>query len=407
VYSFLFVHTKQEMKFFVLLGLIALASATVHFKDNLSGDWESRWVVSNWKKDSSEAGAWKVTAGKYHADGADKIVGLQTTQDARFYAISAKFPKAFSNKDKKLVVSYSVKHEQNIDCGGGYIKLLPAPLDQHDFKGGASESQYNIMFGPDICGSSTKKTHFILNHGGKNHLIKKNIPCESDEYTHTYTLVLSPDNTYEVHIDGNKKESGSIEDDFPILPDKTIKDPSKSKPSDWVDERMINDPNDKKPEGYDDIPAEIIDPSAKKPDDWDNELDGEWEAPRIANPEYKGPWTAKKIENPAYKGEWVHPMIDNPEYKSDSTLYSYSSFGYVGLDLWQVKAGSIFSNFLVSESYDDHKEFIEHGNKSREAEKKLKEAQDESDRKQREEEEAKKKAEAPAEESSEEKKEDL
>jgi len=375
----------------VLFGLIALASASVHFKDNLSGAWESRWVVSDWKKDTSESGAWKVSAGKYHAEGSDKFVGLQTTQDARFYDISAKFPKSFSNKDKKLVVSYSVKHEQNLDCGGGYIKLIPEGLDQKAFQGGASETKYNIMFGPDVCGS-TKKTHFILSHGGKNHLIKKNVPCESDEYSHTYTLVVSPDNTYEIYIDGNKKESGSIEDDFPILPDKQIKDPSKSKPSDWVDERMINDPADKKPEGYDDIPAEIVDSSANKPEDWDNELDGEWEAPRIANPDFKGPWAAKKIENPAYKGEWVHPMIDNPEYKSDSTLYSYSSFGYVGLDLWQVKSGSIFSNFILSESYDDVKDSIELVNRAREAEKKGKEAQDEIDRKKREEEEAAKKA---------------
>jgi len=266
------------------------------------------------------------------------------------------------------------------------------------------------MFGPDICGHSTKKTHFILNHGGKNHLIKKNIPCESDEYTHTYTLLVNPDNTYEVHIDGSKKESGNIEEDFPILPDKTIKDPSKSKPSDWVDQKMIDDPTDHKPEGYDDFPAEIVDSSAKKPEDWDDQLDGEWEAPKIANPEYKGPWTAKKIENPAYKGEWVHPMIDNPEYKSDPTLYSYANFGYIGLDLWQVKAGSIFSNFIVSDSMDDVKEATEIATKAREAEKKLKEAQDEIDRKKREEEEKAKKAEEDAhktEEPKEEPKEDL
>jgi len=400
------------MKLVVLLGFIAIASATVYFKDNLSGDWQSRWVVSNWKKDSSEAGDWKVSAGKYHGDGANKIVGLQTTQDARFYDISAKFPKAFSNKDKKFVLSYSVKHEQTIDCGGGYVKLLPEPLDQHDFKGGASESSYNIMFGPDICGHSTKKTHFILAHGGKNHLIKKNIACESDEFTHTYTLVLSPDNTYEIYIDGAKKESGSVEEDFPILPDKKIKDPSKSKPSDWVDEKMMDDPTDHKPAGYDDIPAEIVDPSAKKPEDWDDELDGEWEPPKVANPEFKGAWAAKKIENPAYKGEWVHPMIDNPEYKPDPTLYQYSNFGFIGLDLWQVKSGSIFSNFIISDNFDDVKDSIEVANKAREAEKKQKEAQDEIDRKKREEEEAKrkaeedaKKAEAPA--SEEEPKEDL
>jgi len=393
----------------VLLGLIAIASATVLYKDNLSGDWQSRWVVSNWKKDSNDAGEWKVSAGKHHADGANKIVGLQTTQDARFYAISSKFPKSFSNKDKKLVVSYSVKHEQNIDCGGGYIKLLPEPLDQKDFKGGASESVYNIMFGPDVCGH-TKKTHFILNHGGKNHQIKKTVPCESDEFTHTYTLVVNPDNTYEILIDGSKKESGSIEEDFPILPDKQIKDPSKSKPSDWVDQKMIDDPTDMKPEGWDDIPAESVDSSAKKPEDWDDQLDGEWEAPKIANPEYKGAWAAKKIENPAYKGEWVHPMIDNPEYKPDSALYSYANFGLVGLDLWQVKSGSIFSNFVISDSLDDVTAATEIATKAREAEKKAKEAQDEIDRKKREEEEAKKKEEdahkAP-EETKEENKEDL
>ncbi len=31
---------------------------------------------------------------------------------------------------KKLIVQFSVKHAQNIDCGGGYIKLLPSGLDQ-------------------------------------------------------------------------------------------------------------------------------------------------------------------------------------------------------------------------------------------------------------------------------------
>jgi len=252
------------------------------------------------------------------------------------------------------------------------------------------------MFGPDICGSSTKKTHFILNHGGTNHLIKKNIPCESDEFTHTYTLVLNSDNTYEVYIDGTKKESGSVEEDFPILPEKKIKDPAQSKPKDWVDERMIDDPEDKKPEGYDDLPAVIVDPNAKKPDDWDDELDGEWEAPKTPNPEYKGPWSAKKIANPLYKGEWEHPMIDNPDYKSDPTLYRYESFAFVGLDLWQVKSGSIFSQFVVADSFDDVQASIDAVNKAREAEKKQKEAVDEAERKKREEEEKVRKAEEEA-----------
>lgn len=60
------------------------------------------------------------------------------------------------------------------------------------------ETPYSIMFGPDICGSSSKKVHVILGHQGKNYLIKKDIPAKSDELTHVYTLVLKPDNTYQV-----------------------------------------------------------------------------------------------------------------------------------------------------------------------------------------------------------------
>ena len=60
-------------------------------------------------------------------------LGLKTTQDAKFYATSASFDK-FSNEGKTLVIQFTVKHEQKIDCGGGYVKvnshfpyLLPPP----------------------------------------------------------------------------------------------------------------------------------------------------------------------------------------------------------------------------------------------------------------------------------------
>jgi len=109
----------------------------------------------------------------------------------------------------------------------------------------------------------------------------------------------------------------------------------------------------KKPEGWDDIPATIVDPEATKPEDWDDELDGEWEAPTISNPEFKGPWRAKRIENPAYKGPWVHPQIANPAYVPDDTLYSFPSFGAIGIEVWQVKSGTIFDNILVTDSEKD------------------------------------------------------
>ncbi len=69
--------------------------------------------------------------------------GLQSSQDARFYATSARF-EPFSNEGKPLVIQFTIKHEQKIDCGGGYVKVFPADLNQADMNG---DSQYYIMFG--------------------------------------------------------------------------------------------------------------------------------------------------------------------------------------------------------------------------------------------------------------------
>jgi len=221
-----------------LLGLAVLASAKTYFKETFDASWESRWVKSKHKEAEGTQGVWGWTAGKYYND-AEEDKGLQTSQDARFYQSSAEFPE-FSNKGKTLILQYSVKHEQKIDCGGGYIKILPPGIDQSDFHG---DSPYNIMFGPDICGSSTKKTHLIFNYKGKNNLVKKEMRCESDEYTHLYTLILRPDNTYEVKIDDSVVQEGSLKEDWDMLPAKEIKDPAAKKPSDWVDEKQIADPN--------------------------------------------------------------------------------------------------------------------------------------------------------------------
>lgn len=71
---------------------------------------------------------------------------------------------------------------------------------------------------------------------------------QDDEYSHLYTLIVNPDNTYEVKIDNKKVESGNLEDDWDFLPPKKIKDPEAKKPEDWDDREKIPDPDDKKPE---------------------------------------------------------------------------------------------------------------------------------------------------------------
>lgn len=92
--------------------------------------WRQRWVDSNFK--GADQGTWKWTAPKYYNDAeADK--GIQTGEDSKFYGISAKMEK-FSNKDKDLVIQFQVAHQQGIDCGGGYVKVMPVP-DRQSQKG--------------------------------------------------------------------------------------------------------------------------------------------------------------------------------------------------------------------------------------------------------------------------------
>merc|ERR1719431_2398684 len=190
------------------------------------------------------------------------------------------------------------------------------------------------MFGPDLCGPGTKKVHVIFEHKGKNHLIKKDIRCKDDVFTHLYTLILNTDGTYEVLIDNESAQKGSLTEDWDFLPPKTIKDPD-----------------------------------ATKPEDWDDEMDGEWEPPMIDNPDFKGEWKARQI--------------DNPEYNPDDAagIAKYAENCKIGFDLWQVKSGTIFDNLLIT---DDPKVAAEQATSlfevTKEGEKKMKDAQDEVER---------------------------
>merc|ERR1711861_21024 len=354
----------RDMKFascVVFAICLGAAAAEVYFEEDFSGDWESRWVVSENKDD---LGKFVVTAG---INGDSSNVGLKTSQDAKFYGISAA-TKEFSNKDKPLVVQYSVKHEQGIDCGGAYLKLGGSPFDGKKFHG---ETPYNVMFGPDICGM-TKRTHLIFNYKEKNLLKDKDMRTESDELTHVYTLVVKPDNTFAVSIDSSEVESGKLVDGWKFL-----------------EPKEIDDPEDKKPSDYDDIPAKIADPKATKPDDWDDESDGEWEAPQIDNPEYKGEWKAKRIKNPAYKGVWAPKKIANPAYVDDTSIGQYGSFSWVGIDVWQVKAGTIFDNLLITDDVEAAKAAADKIKTFQDGEKKQKEEKDAEKAKKAEEDRAK------------------
>jgi len=342
--------------FVVALAAVASVSGKFFFKEDFNDKgWEKRWTVSSDWKPKGEMGEWKWTAGEHAGDATDK--GIQTSEDARHYGISAKLDESFTNTNKELVLQFSVKMENTIDCGGAYIKLMHGDVDQTKFGG---DTPYQIMFGPDICGSSNRKTHAIFHYPPKNDnlLIKEELKVESDQLTHLYTLIVKPDNTYEVLIDLESVRTGSLEESWNFLLPLQIRDPAVSKPTDWVDAKKIPDPEDTKPAGYDDVPAEIPDPEATKPEDWDNEEDGDWEPPLVDNPAFKGAWKAKMIENPAYTGEWTHPMIANPDYAEDKNLHvRCNDCTHVGFELWQVKSGTVFDDIILTDSLEEAKTY--------------------------------------------------
>mmetsp|Transcript_15366 Transcript_15366/g.33773 ORF Transcript_15366/g.33773 Transcript_15366/m.33773 type:complete len:1019 (-) Transcript_15366:265-3321(-) len=64
-----------------------------------------------------------------------------------------------------------------------------------------------------------------------------------------------------------------------------------------IDWKMMDDPSDVKPADWVEI-EKIPDPNATIPEGWSVEDDGQWEAPKIPNPEYKGVWHPRQITDP-------------------------------------------------------------------------------------------------------------
>jgi len=357
----------------------------LHWVETFDGDVWSRWTASSEEKYS---GKFKVEKRAQEALVDD--LGLVVSEEAKHYGAHVTFKPIIGQKETPFIVQFEVKFQESLTCGGSYIKIF----DSSDLEGGIfkDNTPYVIMFGPDRCGG-TDKVHFILRHknpktGAWEEKHAKDPPTTpKDNLTHLYGLVINPDNSFEIQVDGETKSSGSLLTSMqpPINPPKEIDDPEDAKPADWVDApkmddpsaskpddwdedapMMIVDPNERKPAGWvDDAEMRIADPSAKKPEDWDEDEDGDWEAPVIDNPACKvgcGNWEAKKISNPEYKGKWYAPKIDNPEYKGvwkprqipnadyflDESPYILPKIDAVGIDIWTMSKGLLFDNLLVA-----------------------------------------------------------
>ncbi|XAR67806.1 hypothetical protein NMG60_11002721 [Bertholletia excelsa] len=387
--------------FLLLIGFFVsqlCASSDPIFYESFDESFEGRWVVSE-KEDYK--GVWKHEKSEGHDE-----YGLLVSEKARKYAIVKELDKPVNLKDGTIVLQFETRFQNGLECGGAYLKYLRPQEAGWAPKEFDNESPYSIMFGPDKCGA-TNKVHFILKHknpksgGYIEHHLKFPPSVPSDKQTHVYTAILKPDNELRILIDGEEKKKANFlsSDDFDpaLIPAKTIPDPEDKKPEDWDERAKIPDPDAVKPDDWDedapmeiededavkpegwldDEPEEIDDPEATKPEDWDDEEDGEWEAPKIDNPKCEtapgcGEWKRPMKRNPAYKGKWHAPLIDNPNYKGiwkpqeipnpdyfELDKPNFEDITAIGIEIWTMQDGILFGNILiaddevVAESYRD------------------------------------------------------
>ncbi|XP_036425298.1 calnexin [Colossoma macropomum] len=388
------------------------APAQAYFAETFDTDsLDRKWVLSRAVKEKDADihkydGGWVVEEPEKQVLLGNK--GLVLKSPGRHHAIAAYLRTVYHFRDKPLFLQYEVHFQKGIDCGGAYIKLL-THSDDLRLSQFSDVTPYSIMFGPDKCGS-TYKVHFIFRHRNprtgtyaEKHARQPETDL-SDYFTdlkpHLYALNLYPDNTFEILIDQTLVKQGSLLEDMdpPVVPPREIEDPEDTKPTDWDDRRHIPDPTATKPHDWDEeAPRLIADPTVQRPEgwieeeepfvpdseaqpphDWSVEMDGEWEAPLIANPAcaeaagcgswkppmvpnpaYKGKWKAPMIDNPNYQGKWQPRMIPNPAYFEDPQPFRMSPVGAIGFELWSLTGDMLFDNILLCDNLEMAKRWTE------------------------------------------------
>jgi calnexin len=375
-------------------------SSDSFFEQFDSDDWSQLWKISKSKRDQEFTynGKWSVEVSSVN-QGFINDKGLVLKTAAAHHAIHAQLPTPFINTDETLVLQYEVKLQEGLQCGGAYVKLLSSeglPDDSSEFN---NDTPYQIMFGPDKCGT-TNKVHFIIRrknpNSGKYEEKHLAVPPTSRNVktTSLYTLIIKPNQDFEIRINGDVIKSGNLLDAGVLKPGlnppKEVPDFDDTKPEDWDDRDVIPDPEQtEKPEDWDEDapylipdPAQtakpsswdeeaseyIPDPESEKPEDWDDEEDGEWVAPLIVNPEcethgcgkwepelvpnpdYKGKWKQPFVKNPDYKGEWAPRNIPNPDYYEDGRPSDLEAIGGIGFELWSMQNDILFDNIYLGHS---------------------------------------------------------
>jgi calnexin len=359
-----------------------------YFQSFNDGDWSKSWLQTS---AANFTGEWQTQTGDPpEAISNEKLLFMMSPEAS--YGISTKLPVPLKLHDQTFIIQYETRFQTIPECSGAYIKLFSDP--DFDSSNLSNLTRYALIFGPDKCGSS-HEIHFNFNHRSpktglyeEKTLIDPPFP-KTDALNHLYTLIVRPNNSFEILIDTISVKQGSLLSDFspPVNPPALIDDPGDKKPADWADVSRIPDPSAKKPVDWDDSQPEYIvnpeqanppdnwlvdepplipDPRAVKPEQWDDDIHGDWFPPTITNPKcefargcgrydppliknplFKGKWKAPIIPNPAYKGPWAPRKIPNPDYFEDLHPHNFEPIVAAGFEFWAADKDIGFNNVFI------------------------------------------------------------
>lgn len=309
-----------------------------------------------------------------------------------------------SNGTKDIVLQYEVKLPADLQCGGGYIKLITFDDTSYDKETYVDkfddEKTHIVVFGPDKCMSNSRMHYFILaNDPKKNEKLMRNCNKDMaigdrDDESNLYTLVIKPNGSFKIKINGVMAETGTVYDfEPPIYPPEKIIDPNAvdpnkdyknfiqdetaQKPDDWDESlpKMVPDPNDTKPSDWNDNEEPYIEAEGEEKENhrklWDELLLGPyvplkvpnpkcidlkcgvWSPKIIPNPDYRGPWSPPIIPNPVPPVNWEPPLIDNPEYTGKIEPLALGTINGVLIDIWTTNSEIEYDNIYIGHSEDE------------------------------------------------------
>ena len=232
---------------FLLTSFFVYCEFKFEKKPYLLEQFSTKDSLKSWIQGKEQKGKWELRSTLLTSPSKEDY-GLVMSEPNQHYGLSKMLFTPANAEKKPLVIQYELKTTKGLNCGGGYVKLLTENPKGHKLELLNDSTPYGIMFGPDRCGPTTDKVHFILRHrNSKNDEISekhlKNPPKTKDsELSTLYTLVIRPDNSFSIKIDNETVQKGNLLTDMepPINPPEFIDDPQDRKPQDWDDRETYN-----------------------------------------------------------------------------------------------------------------------------------------------------------------------